>query len=74
MADGILACDNSAVRKAGRDVMCKVTHYSGENGGSRFIDAANYSKEIDGCFEGTREESSTGEEEVADGGRLKVEG
>ena len=74
MANGILACDNSAVCKAGRDVMCKVTHDSGENGGSRFIDTADDGKEIDGCFEGTREESGSGKEEVADGCKLKVEG
>lgn len=68
MANVILACDYGAIRKACRDVVCKVTHDRGKDGGSRFIDPTDYGQKVNCCFEGTREKPGAGQEEVTNGG------
>ena len=74
MADGVLTADDGVVFEAGGDVVGEVAGDGGEDGGAGFVDVADDGEEVDGGFEAAGEESCSGEEEVADGGGLKVEG
>lgn len=74
MADGVLACYGARVGKAGGYVVREVGDDGGEDGGFGFVNTADYGEEVDGGFEGAGEEAGAGEEEVAEGGGLEVEG
>ena len=74
VADGVLARDGGPVGEAGGDVVREVAADGGEDGGFGLVDAAHDGEEVDGGFEGAGEEAGAGEEEVADGGGLEVEG
>ncbi|KAL8942976.1 MAG: hypothetical protein Q9216_001332 [Gyalolechia sp. 2 TL-2023] len=73
MADGVLPRDDGAVFKAGGDVMGEIRDDGREDGGAGFVHATDDGEEVDCGFEASGEETGAGEEEIADGGGLKIE-
>ena len=60
MADGVLTGDDTPVREAGGDVVREVADDGGEDGSFGFVDSAHDGEEVDGGFEGAREEAGAG--------------
>jgi hypothetical protein len=64
MRDGVLTSDYGAAKETGADVMREVCVYGGEDRGV-FWDAADGAQEVDGGFEGAREEAGTLESQLS---------